>query len=373
MLPVIDRYFLAEISRVFFAILSAVLLIVTSILFLRTLEQVNTGALSAELVLRFLVLQLARDTASLLPPVFFIALLVALGRMAKDSELIALSACGLGPRHLYRAILYAALPLALLTAWFSLYLTPAVAKEIIQLRDRQKDQAYQIAGLKPGRFHQHENGAITIYIHEIDRAGTLHQIFLHDQRGEKRKLVLSQQGLITRDPERGDQFVTLIKGRRYDGNPGQADYAIGTFAQYRLRIRPNRVSSFYSLKRATYPTVRLLGSEDRKDLGELQHRLASPLAVLTLSLLAVPLTTRSPRHQGGWRLLLAFLTYFSFFNLERVARSWYEVGFTPTWLGSLWYQPFLLLLVAVLLIPIPWQRWKYRWLHRWPARRKLTT
>ena len=371
MFPVIDRYFLAEIFRVFFAILSAVLLIVASILFLRTLEQVNTGALSAELVLRFLGLQLARDLASLLPPVFFIALLVALGRMAKDSELIALSACGLGPRHLYRAIFYAALPLVLLTAWLSLDLTPSVVKEIMQLRDLQKDQVYQIAGLKPGRFYQHENGTITVYIHEIDRTGELRHIFLHDQRGEKRKLIISQRGLLTRDPKTGDQFVTLIEGRRYDGNPGQADYAIGTFDQYRLRIQPNRATGFYSLKRATYPTISLFGSEDRKDLGELQHRLASPLAILTLSLLAVPLTTRSPRQRGGWRLLLAFLTYFSFFNLERVARSWYEIGFTPSWLGSLWYQGFLLVLVAVLLIPIPWQRWKYGLLHR--LRPRLTT
>lgn len=364
MLGVIDRYFLLEVFKVFFAVLGVVMLIVASLLFLRTLEQVNAGALGARIVLQFLGLQLARDTASLLPPVFFISVLVALGRMAKDSELIAFSACGLGPVRTYRALFYAALPVTLLTAWFALSLGPAAATEILDLRVRQQEQAQRIAGLKPGRFYQHENGQITVYIDKIESSGRLRDIFLHDRRGKKPKLVFSREGRLHQDEETGETFVELLSGRRYDGAPGRADYAIGTFERYRLRLEAGEPGRLRHVKRATYATAALIGSDDRLDHAELQHRLANPMAILVLTLVAVPLTAKSPRHSGSWRLFVAFLTYFSFFNLQRLATSWYESGLTPSWLGSLWYQALMLGLVFAVLSP------DRRWLGRLrPGRR----
>ena len=91
MLPIVDRYILGEVAKTLLAILITLMLIVASMLFLRTLEEVNLGALNADLVLRFLGLQLVRDTATLLPPSFFIAALGALSRLARDSELVALN------------------------------------------------------------------------------------------------------------------------------------------------------------------------------------------------------------------------------------------------------------------------------------------
>jgi len=361
MFGVIDRYFLLEAFKVFAAVFGAVVLIVASMLFLRTLEQVNTGALGSDIVLRFLGLQLARDTASLLPPVFFISILVALGRMARDSELIAFGACGIGPVRTYRSLLYAAIPIAVLSAWFSLYLSPLVVTEIAELRARQKDQTYQITGLKAGRFYQHENGQITVYIGETAQRGQLRNIFLHDRRGKQLKIVFSKEGVLRKDEVSGDQFVTLMDGRRYDGTPGKADYALGKFERYNLRIEPSEMSELYTWKRATYATSALIGSDDLLDKAELQHRLASPLAIITLTLMSVPLTTKSPRQRGTWRLFVAFLTYFSFFNLQRVATSWFETGATPAWLGSLWYQA--LILVLVLLVLFPDGRW-LRWIRR---------
>ena len=110
------------------------MLITLSLLFLRTLEEVNVGALNGNLVLRFLGLQILRDLASLLPPAFFLAVLVALGRMARDSELIAIAASGMGPGRIYSALAYVVLPLALVTAWFALDMQPWAAAQIQRIR-----------------------------------------------------------------------------------------------------------------------------------------------------------------------------------------------------------------------------------------------
>ena len=358
MFGILDRYILLEVLKVFAMILATILLIVLSMLLLRTLEKVNVGALGSELIVRFVGLQIASSLSSLLPPAFFISLLVALGRMSRDSELIALSACGLGPRRIYRSLFYLALPVALLTAWSSFLLRPLIVSEIHEITQQRRDQVQQIAGLKPGRFYQHEQGKVTVYVETIEDKKRLHNIFIQDRREDKTRLVISETGLRRVDGASGEQFVTLLNGHRYDGIPGQPDYSIGAFERYNLRIEPAQIEHFKSRKRASFPTADLLGSSDLEDQAELEYRIGGPLAVFTLTLLAIPLTAKSPRQRATGRMFLALLTYFSFFNLPRLAANWFEIGVTPSWLGSLWYQALILVLVLAILLP------ESRWLRR---------
>ncbi|MEA3277791.1 MAG: LPS export ABC transporter permease LptF [Pseudomonadota bacterium] len=351
MLGIIDRYFLLEVSKVFLTILGTLMLVVISMLFLRTLEEVNIGALSTDVVLHYMGLQILRDTSSLLPPAFFISALVALSRMARDSELIAFGACGLGPGRMYRALLYFALPLALLTAWFSLDLSPWASWELFRIRTEQKEQIQQIAGIQQGRFYQQEQGQLTLYVEEIEEKKRLRNIFIQDRREGDIRLVLSDMGLHHYDEASGDHFVTLLNGRRYDGTPGRPDYAVAEFERYSVRIEPREFFGVRSFRRSATVTRELLASDDLADRAELEHRLAGPVAIFTLAMIAIPLGTTSPRQRASGRMLLAFLTYFSFFNLQRLAENWLETGATPVWIGSLWYQLVVLALVYAVLVP----------------------
>jgi lipopolysaccharide export system permease protein len=364
MLSIIDRYILREVLKAFSVIFTTVVLIVAGMLFIRTLEEVNAGALGVDLVVRFTGLQVAKDTSGLLPPVFFIATLIALGRMSRDSELIAMEACGLGALRVFRSLLYTAIPIAIVAALFSLYLRPLVVKEIQEIRVRQEAQIYQIAGLKEGRFYQSEEGHVALYVDEVQRDGQLRNVFVHDRRDAVTKLITSQQGMLRRNEMNGEQYVTLIDGRRYDGVPGRADYTIIEFERYNLLVESGEAEEYRSFKRGTYETADLIGSQDLRDMAELQYRFSFPLAIFTFTLLAVPLTTKSPRERGSWRLFVGFLTYFGFFNLQRLAAHWFESGITPVWAGSLWYQPLILALVIFVLVPHG--RWLKR-LRRWPA------
>jgi lipopolysaccharide export system permease protein len=358
MFGIIDRYILLEVLKVFAAILGTLMLIVVSMLFLRTLEEVNVGALGSDLVMRFMGLQIVRDLASLIPPAFFISVLVALGRMARDSELIALGACGLGPARMFRSLFYFALPVALLTAVTSFHVRPLAVAEIQKILQQRKDQMQQIAGLKQGRFYQHQQGQTTVYVESIEDKKRLRNIFIHDRDGEQMLLVVSETGVRRVDEVSGEHFVTLYNGKRYDGVPGQPDYSIGTFERYNLRIEPRELQNFKTGKRSALQTTELIGSEDLEDRAELLDRISSPLAIFTLTLLAIPLTAKSPRQRAFGRTFLALLTYFSFFNLHRVATNWFATGVTPSWLGSLWYQALILLLVLAILLP------ETRWLKR---------
>ncbi|MBK1694340.1 LPS export ABC transporter permease LptF [Chromatium weissei] len=368
MLNLIDRYLLHEIAKVFAAIVIILLLIVTSLMFLRILEEVNLGALNVELVFAVLRLQLLRDTASLLPPAFFLAVLVTLSRLSRDSELIALNACGIGPPRLYRMVLVLALPVALLTAWFALWLQPEAASAIQDIRLQQREQAAQIAGLQPGRFYIEENGQVVIYIGEITERKSLSNIFILDRRNAQTQLVVSAGGQHRLDSVTGDHLITLKRGQRFDGNSGSGAFLMGHFEDYLLRVRSDNSPPRLPSKRTTLPTSALLTLPERGYRAELEHRIAAPLAIITLAILAIPLVEISPRHSATGRLLLALLAYFCFFNLQRLAESWLEFGVTPLWMGSLWYQCAILGVVYLILLPESF--WLKRARQRWRSTSK---
>ncbi|HSO84316.1 LPS export ABC transporter permease LptF [Thiocapsa sp.] len=362
MLGIVDRYLLSEAAKVFSAIVAILVLVVASMLFLRTLEEVNVGALSAHLVIKFLGFQVVRDMPNLLPPAFFLALLVTLSRFSRDSELIAMSACGIGPQRVLRALLLLAVPVALVTAWISLILQPWAAAGIHQIRMQQKEQAAQIAGLQPGRFYFEQGGELVLYIGDIDRQQSLGDVFILDRREDTARLVVSRDGRHRIEEGTGDHIVTLSSGHRFDGDPGSAAFMIGEFEEYRIRIRASGAAQGVISKRSTTPSLDLLASPELPDRAELEHRLAAPLAIMVLTVVAIPLVALSPRQRSSGRLSLAFLAYFSFFNLQRLAENWLATGVTPVWLTSFWYQFVILGIVYLVLLP------ESLWLKRMIAR-----
>lgn len=351
MLTVIDRYLLAEVTKIFAAIIVTLFLITSSVLFLRSLEEVNIGALSSQVALRYLGYQLLRDGAHLLPPAFFIAALIALGRMARDSELIALQACGVGPVRMYRALMYLALPIAIVTAFLALVVQPDAAARIQVIRDLQDEQATQVAGVQAGRYYQQADGELTFYAARVDDSKRLQGVFLQDRRESPPRLVLAEVGYYQESEADRGRYIVLENGRRYDGEPGTANFNLAEFDRYRLRLEAQVPAEFARRKQSSRKTSDLLGSSSLADRAELQHRIANPLALFALALIAIPLTATSPRQTGGGRLLLALVAYFAFFNLQRLAENWFELGVSPPWLGSLWYQPLVVLLVFSVLAP----------------------
>lgn len=351
MLGLIDRYLLREAAKVFLSIVLVLVLILASLMFLRTLEEVNLGGLGVGVVFRYLSLQIQRDVSTLLPPAFFLAILVTLARLSRDSELIAMQACGVGPPRLYRTFLILAVPVALVTGWIALDLKPRAAAGIQEIRLQQKEQAAQIAGLQPGRFYVEQRGEVVVYIGEIDQRKALGDVFVLDRRGDRTRLVVSESGRHRIEDTSGDHLVTLNKGHRFDGQAGSGAYLIGDFEQYQIRLAGEGQTQRASSKRATIPTPDLIRSDDLADRVELEHRLAAPLSILTLVLLAIPLVDPSPRRRATGRVLLALLAYFSFFNLQRLAESWMATGVTPEWIGSLWYQLAILVFAHLLLLP----------------------
>ena len=90
-----------------------------------------------------------------------------------------------------------------------------------------------------------------------------------------------------------------------------------------------------SLKRAA-PLPELLTSSEPLQQAELHWRLAAPLSVVILALLAVPLARTRPREARYASLLVALLGYLVYLGWLGLARSFIEQGKVPPALGLWW-------------------------------------
>src|SRR5690606_32767932 len=102
-------------------------------------------------------------------------------------------------------------------------------------------------------------------------------------------------------------------GTRYEGVPGSRSFRILEFAEHGIPVRIE-ADDEYVPPIETRPTEALLASDDPADAAELQWRISSPLSLLVLALLAVPLSRSSPREGRYSRIGVGLLLYIIYAN-----------------------------------------------------------
>lgn len=354
---IIDRYLLRELFKILFAILLILSLIIASLGLMKLLEKAALGNLNPQVVIPLMGYQILRFLARMVPPAFFLAVLATLGRLYRDQEMTALAACGIGTAKIYRILSLSLIPLVPLTFWLAAIIQPWAAEQMETMIAAQKQVAAELIGLRAGRFHEYSQGDVVFYVEQIDeQAEMMRNIFVQNRQHQTLGLITAGMGKHTYDPVTRDHFLTLYAGKRYEGNPGTANFTIAEFSSYTLRIAesPTKLRDM----RATRSTAQLYASEDVRDRAEFWERISYPLSLITLMLIAVPLSRSLPRQGLHGRLILAFLVYFSFLNMHAIAIGWMKRQLVPEWLGIWWVQA-VLLIIAMLALALD-SRWVRR-------------
>ncbi|MEJ2590336.1 MAG: LPS export ABC transporter permease LptF [Candidatus Thiodiazotropha sp.] len=367
MISLIDRYLLKEVLKALFAILAVLALILASNIFIRLLKEVAAGDLGTNLLFQMAALQLIRFFSDLVPPAFFFSVLYAVGRMYRDSEMVALEACGVGRLRLYRSLTLTLLPVLLFVGWQALYVNPWAARAADELVAAQEGQASELAGISAGRFNEYSKGDTVVYVESIDKqAHRMRNVFVQQRRSDTLNLITAKSGFQRIDAPSGDRYLVLDDGYRYEGRPGDYNYRVSEFGRYALRIQDNE-GSIVAQRRKSMKNSALLASGQIADYVELQTRLVKLLAVLVFALLSLPLSRTLPRQGPFGRLVLAFVIYTVYFSMQGVAQRWMLDGVTPLWLGLWWVHLVLAGVGLLLLVP---ESGVYRsWRRRWRLRR----
>jgi lipopolysaccharide export system permease protein len=345
-LPILERYIGYEILKIFLVILVVLSLILVGGTLVKVLKLAASGAIPTDSVMTLMFLQLLRLSGRLIPATFFLAAVMALGRMYQDQEMTVLQSSGFGPGKIRRIVLVTAVPLAIVSAWLTLWVYP-VSGRIAEDLKNQHQEAVLLAAMGSGRFYEARGGKLVFYAESAETGtGQLGNVFIQVRKKEGVSLVTARTGKHFLNPDTGLRHVVLFDGHEYNGKPGSNDYSAMHFDEYEIVINaPEQQGSRVSL--SSMPTLDLLGENSLKASIELQSRLLLPLSVIAFGLLAIPLSRSSPRKSSYLNLVLAVVFYMTFMALLKSADQWMLLGLTPAWMGLWW-----ILVVMFLIAPV---------------------
>jgi lipopolysaccharide export system permease protein len=356
---IFHRSLIREFSLIAMAVVGVLLAIILTRLLILMLGKAALGDVLPEAVIGLIAFGILTYLPVLLGIAVFIAVLLALTRSYRDSEMTVWFTSGLSIASWVKPVLQFALPVAVICGVLSLWLSPwslaqsAEYQRLLESRD-------EVSSVTPGVFRESRNSDRVFFVDKLsERDDVVNNIFVQSTQNNRLGVIVAQKGFIETESN-GDRFVVLLNGRRYEGTPGTLDYRTVDFQRYAIRIEPKEaVRKAPPAKAMTI--MQLVEGAKPDQIAELHWRVALPLAVIIMGLFAIPLAFVNPRSGRSWNLILAVLVYVLYNNLLSIFQVWTAQGRIPPWLG-LWPVHFgMLLLIALMFYR---RLYGFRWIAR---------
>jgi lipopolysaccharide export system permease protein len=180
-----------------------------------------------------------------------------------------------------------------------------------------------------------------------DDISSVRNVFINSVRNGRSSVIVAREGSTETD-SRGDKFLVLKDGRRYDGTPSEPEFQLMEFERYSVLISRQAQAMANDASARALPLTVLLANPSRQNNGELLWRVALPFMGLLLMLLAIPLGFVNPRGGRSANLLFALLVFIFYSNMVSVLQAAVAQGRLSLMVG--WWPLHLLaaLLVAFL-------------------------
>ncbi|HUJ00528.1 MAG TPA: LPS export ABC transporter permease LptF [Usitatibacter sp.] len=355
-LVIFQRSLIREFSLIALSVIGVLLFIILTRLLILLLGKASVGEIDPQAVLGLIAFGVMNYLPVLLGIAVFVAVLLALTRSYRDSEMTVWFTSGLSIAAWIRPVLQFAIPVALVCALLSVWISPWAQGES-QEYQRLLASREEVSSVTPGVFRESRNSDRVFFVEKLSESDdTVSNIFVQSTERGHVGVIVAQKGFIE-TAKNGDRFIVLLKGRRYEGTPGTLDYRMVDFERYAVRIEPHEA-------RPAPPSSKSMGVLDLlregkpEDIAELHWRIALPLAVLIMGLFAVPLAFVNPRSGRSWNLIFAVLIYVLYNNTLSIFQAWTSAGRIPPWVG-LW--PVHLTMVGLLVLLFYRQTRGYHW------------
>jgi lipopolysaccharide export system permease protein len=308
---------LINLSGVVFSTLFTIMVTTTLI---RVLGRAASNRVATTDVLPLIAFASISYVSVLLVLTVYVAVLMALSRAYRDSEMVIWFASGQGLTAWIRPVLAFAAPFALVVAIVSFELGPWASRQAAEYRIRfeQREDVSQIAA---GQFRESAAASRVFFVESLSEdQATVENVFVTQLQGDQLTVVASSGGRIVQQPD-GERYLVLEDGRRYDGLWGSGEFRLMEFDRYGVRLQPRSAAApEQSARMAT--TWQLVSNPDPRNLAELMWRIGLPLSCFVVALLAIPLAFVNPRAGQSLNLVVAVLLYLVYNNMTSVVRAW---------------------------------------------------
>jgi len=323
------------------------------------------------------------------PMSFLFGVLIAVGRMNADNEIIALQAAGIPSSRLLRPVVLIGIFLSLMNGWMYLLVIPDSNRSLREMRVSLYENAKNIGRIEPGVFYE-EFPNLLLYVREVaDRGGRWRGVLIFDSTDpvEQRLTLARHGGIVTTGDkdsptaENGgsggtERWILLEDVVNHQFSRSEPE-AYRFSASYQQVVRPegssrNKGVSRYQLnmrERRTTSLVSFLRSGRFKDADaeddeldaekaalqrrlaviELNRRVAIPFACVVFALLAVPLGVGARSGGRGRGFIVSVTVILAYYIMNNNGELLAVEGRIPAWLG-VWIANIILSCLGLFMI-----------------------
>ena len=302
------------------AVFTTLFSITITVMLIRILGQAAGGKVASQDVVALLGFSALNYLPIILILTGFISVLLVLTRTYQDSEMVVWFASGMSLTAWVRPVLTFGMPLVLLIALLSLAVTPWANRQSAEFRDRF-EQREDVSKVSPGRFQESASADRVFFVEGVAEDVTnVKNVFINSVRDGKSSIIVAREGSTEIDAK-GDKFLVLKNGRRYDGTPSEPEFQLMEFERYGVLINSQGQNAAAVSSARALPLGLLIASPTSQNRGELLWRIALPFMGLLLMLLAIPLGFVNPRGGRSANLLLALLVFVVYSNMVSVLQA----------------------------------------------------
>nr|WP_070358482.1 LPS export ABC transporter permease LptF [Duganella sp. HH105] len=250
----------------------------------------------------------------------FISVLMVVTRTYRDSEMVVWFASGLSLTRWIAPVLVFGLPLILVTAGLSFVATPWAKLKSLEYVERfQKREDLQ--KVSPGQFKESTSANRIFFVEGVEgKTSVVQNVFVNTVDEHGTAVIVAREGVVSTGPK-GERYLVLKNGRRYQGIPGQSDFQTMEFESYSMRVTNHNQDMEAERNIAAVPIMDLLYDTTPVGRAELLWRISSPVTCLLLILLAIPLGFVNPRAGSSANLIISLLIFFSYSNLVKLVEA----------------------------------------------------
>ncbi|RFP09676.1 LPS export ABC transporter permease LptF [Duganella sp. BJB475] len=281
----------------------------------------------------------------------FISVLMVVTRTYRDSEMVVWFASGLSLTKWIAPVLTFGLPLVLATAALSFVATPWAkqkSSEYVERFEKRED----LQKVSPGQFKESASANRIFFVEGVaGKTAVVQNVFVNTVDEHGTAVIVAREGVVNTGAK-GERFLVLKNGRRYQGTPGQSDFQTMEFESYSMRVTSQNQDMDTERNVAAVPIMELLSDTTPVGRAEVLWRIAQPLTCLVLILVAIPLGFVNPRAGSSANLIIALLIFFSYSNMVKLVEASVKQG-KSAFVLSWW--PLHLVVALLVFVLFAWR------------------
>lgn len=359
MLKLLDRYIGEEVVLYTVGFYAAFLIFMMGNDLFLLLQQIQDKQIPGTVVARMLLLHSPSYMTWGLPASVLFGVLVGVGRLANDNEIMAMKTSGISLARIQRSVLIIGLVSSLGVWWIGEKVAPPTFKSWAKLF-----YGYGVSStnerIQPQRFLKGAKNDQYFYFQTVDiEKHTVRGVFMIQMKpgaGHQEKTLVAQSGEVT-----GDTLV-LHGGVATDYGPNGFPQSSGPFEKMEIDVGGNVIQNIRPAQQAQSMGIQELRHEiplqaqsgmTEKQLTyyqtELYFRYSLPLAAFVFAIMAFPLAARAARGGRFMSLFFALFFYGLFYVLISGSKILGYNGVLPPMVAG-WMTTGTMVLISIVLL-----------------------